>query len=371
MAGEDRRRILKRPALPHLFRPIKFRSVEIKNRIMMSPMCQYSSTDGLANDWHFAHLSSRAAGGVGIVCVEATHVEARGRITPYCMGLWKDSQRDALARIADFVAELGAVPAIQLAHAGRKGSTARPWDGSGPLGSHEGGWQVLGPTATPYADGYSVPKAMDDDDVETVVDAFGQAARRAREAGFRIIEIHGAHGYLIHSFLSPLTNTRNDRYGGDLKGRARLLFSVIDAVRAEWPGDRPLFVRLSCSDWVEGGWDIDQSVALARLLADRGDVDLIDCSSGGNDRRQQIPVHPGYQIPFAQAIRGEAGIATAAVGLIHSPDMAETIVANGQADLVVLGRSLLHDPYWPLHAASALKAESVPWPVQYERGNIF
>lgn len=371
VAGEDKRRVLRRPAQPHLFRPIRFRTVEIKNRIMMSPMCQYSSTDGVANDWHFAHLASRAAGGAGIVCVEATHVEARGRITPHCMGLWNDAQRDALARIAAFVAELGAVPAIQLAHAGRKASTARPWEGSGPLAPDEGGWEVLGPTATPYADGYPTTKAMDDDDVATVVAAFGTAAHRAREAGFRILELHAAHGYLLHSFLSPLSNTRSDGYGGDVDGRARLLFEVIDAIRHEWPADNPLFIRISASDWVEGGWDLDQSIDLAKRLRDRGDVDLIDCSSGGNDRRQKIPVHPGYQVPFADAIRRETGMATGAVGLIHSPDMAETIIANEQADLVVLGRSLLHDPYWPLHAAAALKAGGVPWPVQYERGNIF
>jgi 2,4-dienoyl-CoA reductase-like NADH-dependent reductase (Old Yellow Enzyme family) len=287
------------------------------------------------------------------------------------MGLWNDAQRDRLARIAAFVESQGAVPAVQLAHAGRKGSVAPPWDGGKPLPPERGGWRTVGPSDLPFAPDWPVPEAMDDAAHETVARAWRDAARRARQAGFRLIEIHGAHGYLIHEFLSPLSNRRTDGYGGALENRARHLMDCIDAVRSEWPAELPLFLRLSSTDWVEGGWTIDDTVALARLIEARGDVDLIDCSSGGNDPRQRIPVHPGYQVPFAERVRREAGIATAAVGLIHSPDMAEEIVANGRADLVVLGRTLLHDPYWPLHAAAALKAKSVAWPVQYERGNIF
>jgi 2,4-dienoyl-CoA reductase-like NADH-dependent reductase (Old Yellow Enzyme family) len=346
------------------------RSVTLPNRIMLSPMCQYSATDGLADDWHFVHLGSRATGGAGLVFTEATHVEARGRITLSCLGLWNDRHRDVLARIAGFVAARGAIPAIQLAHAGRKGSITRPWEGSRPLDDQDGGWPVIGPSAVPFAAGHRVPIAMTRADIEQALDAFASAARRAREAGFAVLEIHAAHGYLIHEFLSPLSNHRDDEYGGDRQGRMRFLFEVLDAVRGEWPAAQPLFVRVSCTDWVEGGWTIEDTIALGRALKARGDVDAIDCSSGGNDPRQQIPRHPGYQVPFAEAVRRETGLATIAVGLIHSPDMAEQILGNGQADLVALGRSLLDDPYWPLHAARTLRAR-VPWPVQYERGNIF
>ena len=370
-AGEDARRVLRRDPNPHLFRPISFRSVTVKNRIMMSPMCQYSAVDGVADDWHFAHLAARAVGGAGIVCVEATHVEARGRITPGCLGLWNDAQRDQLVRIVRFVESHGAVPGIQLAHAGRKGSAARPWDGGKALAPEVGRWPTIAPSALPFAPDWPAPEAMDRAALDVVVGAFRQAARRAREAGFKLIEIHGAHGYLIHEFLSPLSNRRTDAYGGTLENRARFLMECLDAVRAEWPAELPLFLRLSITDWVEGGWSADDSVALARLVKARGDVYLIDCSSGGNDPRQAIPVHPGYQVPFAERIKRESGIATAAVGLIHSPDMAEEIMANGRADLIVLGRTLLHDPYWPLHAATVLKAKNAAWPVQYERANIF
>ena len=369
--GEDARRVLRRDPSPHLFRPISFRSVTVKNRIMMSPMCQYSAEDGAPTDWHFAHLSARAVGGAGIVCTEVTHVEARGRITPRCLGLWNDAQRDKLARIVAFVASQGAVPGIQLGHAGRKASVAPPWEGGKPLRPDAGAWRTIAPSALPYAPDWPVPEAMDKAALDIVAGAYAQAARRAREAGFRLIEIHGAHGYLIHEFLSPLSNKRTDDYGGPLENRARHLMDCIDAVRSEWPAELPLFLRLSITDWVEDGWGPDDAVALARMIKARGDVDVIDCSSGGSDPRQSIPVHPGYQVPLAERIRRESGMATAAVGLIHSPDMAEEIVANGRADLVVLGRTLLHDPYWPLHAASVLKAKNVAWPVQYERGNIF
>jgi 2,4-dienoyl-CoA reductase-like NADH-dependent reductase (Old Yellow Enzyme family) len=368
--GEDDRRVLRRDPDPHLFRPIALRSVTSRNRIMLSPMCQYSAQDGVPNAWHFQHLGARAVGGAGIVSTEVTHVEARGRITPHCLGLWDDAQRDAFAPIAAFVAAQGAVPAIQLGHAGRKASVARPWDGGKPIAPGAGGWATIGPSALAFG-AFPAPKAMDAEDIAAVVDAFRAAARRAREAGFRLIEVHAAHGYLLHEFLSPLSNVRSDRYGGPLENRARLLLETLDAIRAEWPAELPLALRLSCTDWVPGGLAADDAVALARLVAARGDVDFIDCSSGGNDAAQRIPVHPGYQVGFAERIRREARIATAAVGLIHSPDMAEEIIANGRADIVVLGRTLLGDPMWPLRAAKALKAQNVKWPVQYERADIF
>ena len=368
---EDRRRILKRDGDPHLFHPIEFRSVEARNRIALSPMCQYCATDGMPDDWHFVHLGARAQGGAGIVFTEATHVEARGRITPACLGLWNDAQRDAFRRIVDFIAARGAVPAIQLAHAGRKASVSRPWEGTRPLSPDDGGWPTVAPSPLPYSDDHGVPEALDANGIKTARDAFAAATRRAREAGFKLIELHCAHGYLAHEFLSPLSNRRGDSYGGDLAGRARFLMESIDAVRGEWPGELPLFIRLSCTEWVEGGWDLAQSVELARLLKARGDVDLIDCSSGGNASGQRIPTYPGYQVAFADAIRRESGMATAAVGLLNSPDMAEEIIANGRADLVVLGRAMLNDPNWPLHAARALNAENVDWPMQYERGNIY
>ena len=370
-AAEDERRILKRDPDPHLFRPLAMRSVTARNRIMLSPMCQYSATEGAANAWHMQHLGARAAGGAGIVCTEATHVEARGRITPHCLGLWNDAQRDALAPIAAFIASQGAVPAIQLAHAGRKGSVTRPWEGTKPLAREAGGWSVIGPSPLRFSETFPVPKAMDADDIAAVIAAFRAAARRAREAGFKLAEMHGAHGYLFHQFLSPLSNKRTDGYGGTLASRARLLMECLDAVRAEWPADLPLGVRLSCTDWVPGGWDVAEAVELVRLLKARGDVDFVDCSSGGNDPAQQIPLYPGYQVGFAERVRRETGIVTAAVGLIHSPDMAEEILASGRADLVVLGRTLLGDPVWPLRAAKALKAQGVKWPVQYERADIF
>ncbi|HEY7655620.1 MAG TPA: NADH:flavin oxidoreductase/NADH oxidase [Burkholderiales bacterium] len=368
--GENDRKILQRDPNPHIFRPMAFRSVTVRNRIMVSPMCQYSAIDGVANDWHFQNLASRAVGGAGIVCVEMTNVEARGRITAGCMGLWNDTQRDALARIARFVKSQGAAAGIQLAHAGRKASTMRPWEGGKGLTPAQGGWPVIGPSAIPFGEGHPVPQEMDEKTISDVVRLFAASARRAREAGFDVIEIHGAHGYLISSFLSPITNRRSDRYGGSFENRVRLLLEVIDAVRSEWPDDKPLFVRISCTDWMEGGWDIEASVRLAQALKAGGNVDLMDCSSGGVDPRQRLNPFPGYQVPFAAAVRSRAGIATGAIGLINSPEMAEQIVASGQADLVVMARAFLNDPYWPLHAAKVLKAK-IPWPPQYERGDIF
>lgn len=371
VTGENARRILRRDPHPHLFRPISFRSITVRNRIMLSPMCQYSAQEGMPNDWHFMHLGARAAGGAGIVCTEAVHVAPRGRITQHDLGLWNDAQRDGLARIAGFVAAQGAVPAIQLGHAGRKASVGRPWEGTRPVPPSEGGWSTVAPSAQPYADGWPTPEALDQPGIQAELDALAQATRRAREAGFQIVELHAAHGYLIHQFYSPLSNTRGDGYGGGFDNRIRFLIESLDAMRSEWPDDLPLFVRLSVTDWVDGGWTIEDSVKLCQILKARGDVDLIDCTSGGNDPRQQIPIHPGYQVPFARRIRAETGLATGAVGLINAPDLAESIVANGDADLVLLGRGLLADPHWPLKAAAALKAQNVAWPVQYERSNIF
>jgi 2,4-dienoyl-CoA reductase-like NADH-dependent reductase (Old Yellow Enzyme family) len=371
MAGEDERRILRRDPNPHLFRPIAFRSVEVKNRIMFSPMCQYWASDGLADDWHFAHLAARAVGGAGIVCVEATHVEPIARITKHCLGLWNDEQRDRLARIAAFLTANGAVPAIQLGHAGRKASLTRPWEGTRPLPPEDGGWDTVGPSPLPYAEGFRAPRELNGAGITAVVEAFVAATRRCREAGFGVIELHAGHGYLFHQFLSPLSNLRGDRYGGSLHNRARLLMDTVEAVRGEWPDELALFVRLSCTDWVEGGLQVADAIEVVGALRATGQVDLIDCTSGGNDPRQQIPIHSGYQIPLAEAVRRDTGMATGAVGLIGHPETAEEIVGNSRADLVVIGRALMANPYWPLHAAKTLGAQNVAWPVQYERSNIY
>ena len=361
----------KTDANPYLFQPLTFRSVTSRNSVMLSPMCEYSAKDGVANDWHLVHLGARAIGGVGIVSTEATHVEERGRITHGCLGLWNDTQRDALAPIAAFVAQQGAIPAVQLAHAGRKASTDVPWRGGKPLTPEQGAWQPIGPSPLAFGPNYAVPREMTAEDIQTVLDAFAAAARRALQAGFRIIELHSAHGYLGHSFLSPISNKRTDRYGGGLENRARFLLEAVAAVRAEWPDHLPLFVRLSCADWVEGGLTIEDTVNIARMLKATGAVDLIDCSSGGVDPGQKMELYPGYQVPFAARIRREAGIATAAVGLIHSPDFAESILASGAADLIVLGRALMANPHWVLRAAKTLKADVDLWPPQYQRANIF
>ena len=370
-SGENKRRILRREANPHIFRPIEFRGVKARNRIVCSPMCQYSASNGVPNDWHFVHLGERAVGGTGIVFTEATHVEARGRISPWCVGLWNDEQQAQLTRIASFVEAQGALPGIQLGHAGRKASVGRPWEGSHPLGAADGGWDVIGPTAQPYADGWPMPAAMSSSDIETSIEDFVASVRRAADCGFKVLEIHGAHGYLLHQFYSPLSNGRDDEYGGSFENRIRLTMETLRAARAAWPDELPIFLRLSCTDWVEGGWTIEDSVRLVQLIKAEGLADLIDCSSGGNDPRQQIPIHPGYQVPFARQVRAECDIATGAVGLLHSPDLAESIVANGDADLIILGRALLGDPMWPLRAAKTLGAQNVNWPVQYERANIY
>ena len=348
-----------------LFSNLRLREVTFRNRVFVSPMCEYSCQDGMANDWHLVHLGSRAVGGAGLVFTEATAVSAEGRISPADAGIWSDAHAEAWARVAAFVAGQGAVPGIQLAHAGRKASTAVPWKASGALGPEAGGWQPLAPTALPFDDASANPRPMIDADLEEVRTQFADAALRALTAGFKVVELHMAHGYLCHQFLSPLSNRRTDGYGGSLENRMRFPLEVARAVRAAWPDGLPLFVRISATDWAEGGWSVDEAVEFARRLKLVG-VDLVDCSSGGAVPHARVPVGPGYQTPFATRIRVEAGIATGAVGMITVPAQAEQIVATGQADAVLLARQLLRDPYWPLHAAHELGAD-VAWPVQYLR----
>jgi 2,4-dienoyl-CoA reductase-like NADH-dependent reductase (Old Yellow Enzyme family) len=351
-----------------LFSPLRLRDVTLRNRIAVSPMCEYSSADGFANDWHLVHLGSRAVGGAALVLTEAIAVTADGRISPEDLGIWQDAHVEELARIARFCVGQGAVWGTQLAHAGRKASTFRPWDpGRGAIAPDAGGWTPVAPGAEPFDPTYPVPQPLDEDGIGAIVRAFADGARRTLEAGGSVIEIHGAHGYLVHEFLSPLVNRRTDRWGGSFENRTRLALEIVRAVRGVWPERLPLFVRLSATDWVPDGWDIEQTVALARLLRAEG-VDLIDVSSGG-----AVPVPPGtipagplYQTPLAERVRREAGISTGAVGLITEPADAEAIVADGRADLVFLARELLRDPYWPLFAARALGAEAV-WPPQYQR----
>jgi 2,4-dienoyl-CoA reductase-like NADH-dependent reductase (Old Yellow Enzyme family) len=352
--------------MPHLFEPLTLRSVTFKNRIGISPMCQYSSEDGFANDWHLVHLGSRAVGGAGLVMAEASAVVADGRITSGDLGIYKDEHIEMLSRIFRFIAQQGAVPGIQLAHAGRKASTAVPWKGGAPVDPASGGWTpIFAPSPLPFDAGWQTPKALDAIEIASVVQAFADASRRALQAGAKVIEIHSAHGYLIHSFLSPLTNQRTDKYGGTFENRTRLLKEVVSAVRKVWPDSLPLSVRLSTTDWADGGWTIDDSVELARGLKALG-VDLIDCSSGGIAPRITIPAGAGYQVPFANRIRNEAGIPTAAVGMIIETMQADQIVRNGEADLVLVARQSLRDPYLPLHAASELRQEQ-KWPDQYLR----
>jgi 2,4-dienoyl-CoA reductase-like NADH-dependent reductase (Old Yellow Enzyme family) len=352
--------------MTHLFDLLTIRDITFANRVFVSPMCQYSSTDGYANDWHFAHLGSRAVGGAGLVLTEATAVLPEGRISPEDLGIWMDDHIEPLARIVRFIHEQGSVAGIQLAHAGRKASTYAPWAGHGMVPESGGGWNnVVAPSALAFTDGYPMPRALSIDGIKNVVSAFAAAARRACEAGFRVIEIHAAHGYLIQEFLSPLSNRRTDAYGGSFENRTRLLREIVAAVRGVWPERAPLFVRISASDWIEGGWDIQQSVELARQLKELG-ADLIDCSSGGNVPGAEIPVGPGYQTPFAEQIRREANILTGAVGMITSPVQAEHILVTGQADAVMIARELLRDPYWPLRAAREL-GQPTSWPVQYLR----
>lgn len=348
-----------------LFSPCNLRSIRFRNRIFVSPMCQYSSRDGLPTDWHLVHLGSRAVGGAGMVMVEATAVSPEGRISPDDSGIWSDAHAEAFAPIARFIREQGSVPGIQLAHAGRKGSCSLPWLGGGPLGMESCGWQPLAPSPVPFDVGHPIPRALTLAEMDEVEAQFRAAAQRSLAAGFQVVEVHMAHGYLLHEFLSPLVNQRDDIYGGSLENRLRFPLRVARAVRDEWPAELPLFVRISATDWVVKGWDIDQSLVLARQLKEIG-VDLIDCSSGFAVPGEPVPFGPGFQVPFAARVRAEAGIASGAVGLITEPAQAEQIVATGQADVVFLARQMLRDPYWPLHAAKALHVDA-PWPNQYLR----
>jgi 2,4-dienoyl-CoA reductase-like NADH-dependent reductase (Old Yellow Enzyme family) len=348
-----------------LFSPLEIREVLFKNRIFVSPMCQYSSEGGLPNDWHMIHLGSRAAGGAGLVIVEATSVSPEGRISPADSGMWEDKQAQAYRRITDFIKSQGSVPGIQLAHAGRKASTKVPWTGNGPLGAHEGAWETMAPSGIPFAANYPVPKEMSEKDITDVIDQFRAAARRSLAAGFEVVEVHMAHGYLLHQFLSPLTNKRKDAYGGGLRDRAKLPLEAAKAVREAWPKGLPVFVRISATDWVEGGWDIGQSVQLAKWLKEIG-IDLIDCSSGGLLPDVKIPAGPGFQLRFSEAVRREAKVLTGGVGMIIEPLQAEQIIVSGLADAVIIGREFLRDAYWPLHAAQKLGFD-VKWPNQYLR----
>lgn len=358
-----------------LFTPLELRETELPNRVMVSPMCQYSceERDGLAHDWHLVHLGSRAVGGAGVVMTEATAVEARGRITPQDLGIWSDAHRKALAPIADFIHQQGSMPAIQLAHAGRKASKTRPWEGSEPIQPDEGGWETIAPSPDPwpYEDGETATAEMGQTDIEGVVESFRAAAERALNAGFEIAEVHSAHGYLLHEFLSPVTNHREDDYGGSFENRTRLVREVTSVVREVWPDDKPVFVRISATDWLpeRDSWTIEDSVELADDLSDVG-ADLIDVSAGGIDPNPQIPHSgAGYQVPYAEQITRESDIAVGAVGGISSPVQADELIRNGRADLAILAREHLRDPYFSLHAARELdQSERVEPPVQYQRG---
>ncbi len=348
-----------------LFSPVRLRGVEIPNRIVVSPMCQYSAEDGMPNDWHLVHLGSRAVGGAGMVIVEATAVSPQGRISPGDLGLWNDLQASALERSTRFIAEQGSIPAIQLSHAGRKAATAPPWANQGaPLPENET-WTIVAPSAIPFTPRHQTPKPLERTEIEEITVAFRDAAQRGVSAGFRLLELHMAHGYLLHQFLSPLSNMRTDEFGGSFENRIRFPLQIVSAIRSVVPDSFPVVARISATDWAPGGWEIEQSVEFARALGSAG-VDAIDCSSGGNVATATIPVGPGYQVPFASRIKKETGLPTAAVGFITSPEQAEQIVRTEQADMVILAREFLRDPYWPLHAATRLKQE-IPWPKQYMR----
>lgn len=354
--------------MSQLFTPVKMRSLTLRNRIFVSPMCQYSCRDGVANDWHLVHLGSRAVGGAALVMVEATAVTPEGRISPGDCGLWNDDQGEAFAPIAAFIAAQGAVSAIQLGHAGRKASVQPPWLGGAAVADADGGWQPVAPSPLPFGPGSRQPRELSGAELEHIGAQFEAAARRALQAGFQVVEIHMAHGYLLHQFLSPLSNRRSDEFGGSLENRMRFPLDVVRRIRALWPQELPVMVRISATDWVAGGWDLGQSLELCRHFKQIG-VDLVDCSSAGLVPDAVIPVGPGFQTPLAEKIRKEVGIATGAVGMITAPVQAEQIIATGQADVVLLARELLRDPYWPMHAAQVLRADH-PWPVQYERARL-
>ena len=350
----------------HLFSPLTIREITFRNRIVVSPMCQYSCVDGFATDWHLVHLGSRAVGGAALVFAEASAVTADGRISPIDLGIWKDAHIEPLARAARFIKSQGAVAGIQLAHAGRKASTNTPWLGGKPLSIDEGGWTpIFAPSALAFNDGYQIPAALSVAQIAGIVGAFADAACRALEAGFEVVELHGAHGYLAHEFLSPLSNHRTDEYGGSFENRTRFLREIVAAVRKVWPQRLPLFLRISATDWMEGGWTGEDSIALAKIVKPLG-VDLIDCSSGGTSSVAKIPLGAGYQVPFANAVRRHANISTGAVGMITEPIQADQIIRNDEADMVIMAREFLRDPYWPLHAAAILHQE-IAWPLQYER----
>lgn len=351
--------------MSHLFSPLQIRSIVLPNRIAVSPMCMYSASNGFPSDWHTVHLGALAAGGAGVVICEATAINPAGRISPKDLGIWSDDYIAPLAKLTSCINSRGAIAAIQLAHAGRKAGTYAPGDGEGSLLPEDGSWQVVAPSAIPFSANYPQPMALDKADIQGVIDDFVAAAKRGYKAGFQIAEVHGAHGYLLHQFLSPLSNQRNDEYGGSFENRTRLIRQVVSAVRVVWPEELPLFVRVSATDWIDGGWTIDETVQLAKLLRKDG-ADLIDTSSGGMLPTAQIPLGAGYQTAFAERIKREAIIATGAVGLITSAEQADHIIRSGQADMVLLGRELLRDPFWPVHAA-AIVGETVSWPAQYLR----
>ena len=348
-----------------LFQPYQLKSIQLKNRIVVSPMCQYSAIDGFANDWHLVHLGSRAVGGAGLIIAEACAVAPEGRITPNDLGIWKEEHIPALKRITDFIQEQGSVAGIQLAHAGRKASFPQPWLGTELLSKEKGGWEPVAPSALAFNDKYALPHELSITEIATLINQFAEATTRAHKAGFELIEIHAAHGYLINEFLSPLSNHRMDEYGGSFENRCRFLIEIVKAVKMSWPNNLPIFVRISATDWVDGGWTIEDSIALSKDLKTLS-IDLIDCSSGGNASNAKIALAPGYQVNLAKAVRNGAGIATGAVGLITNAIQAQTILEQGEADLIFVGRELLRDPYFPLHAAKEL-GEDLVWPGQYQR----
>ncbi|RNL78135.1 NADPH dehydrogenase NamA [Sinomicrobium pectinilyticum] len=348
-----------------LFHPLEIKNIRLKNRIIVSPMCQYSAEDGFANDWHLVHLGSRAVGGAALIIAEATAVSPEGRISPHDLGIWKDEHIEKLRQITSFIKAQHAIPGIQLSHAGRKASTAEPWNGRGEILPEEGGWQTFAPSAVAYSDTYPMPLALDEEGIRNIVTDFVKATERVYRAGFEVVEVHAAHGYLLHQFLSPLSNQRTDAYGGSFENRIRLLLEIVEEIKTVWPDTLPIFVRISATDWAEGGWNPEESVALTNILKEKG-VDLIDVSTGGLVPHQKIPVGPGYQLPFASKIKKETGMLTSAVGMITDAAQAETILVNGDADLVMIARELLRDPYFPIHAARKLNTD-ISLPVQYER----
>lgn len=352
-----------------LFSPLTIKGIELKNRIIVSPMCQYSAVDGFANDWHFVHLASRAVGGPAMIIVEATAVSAEGRISPDDLGIWKDDHIPALYRITTFLTGQQCIPAIQLSHAGRKASTVSPWKGSGIIAEEDGGWASFAPSPIPYLTGDPAPIELSIPDISQIIKDFTSAAIRSLRAGFKAIELHAAHGYLLHQFLSPLTNQRTDHYGGNFENRIRLLLEVTSAIQSVWPADLPLIVRLSATDWAAGGWTLQESVQLAKILKSAG-IDLLDVSTGGLVNHQQIPLGPAYQVPFASEIKKQSGILTSAVGLITQAVQAESILVNEDADLIMMAREILRNPYFPLYAAQQLKVD-VAWPAPYERAKLY